>query len=107
MPSDLASADQSTAERSSPGGTCTEMTWKSCAVPRWVTGRPAAVGTPIALLTPGTTVTGTPARRQASISSPPRPKTNGSPPLSLTTNFPLVACEISASLISSCDICRP
>ena len=40
MPSDRASAGQSTVERSSPGGTCTEITWKSCAVPRWVTGRP-------------------------------------------------------------------
>ena len=57
--------------------------------PRWVTGMPAAAGTAIALVMPGTTSTGMPgARRSASTSSPPRPKTNGSPPLSRTTNLP-------------------
>ena len=44
-------------------------------------------GTAIALVTPGTTVTGTPAAAQASTSSPPRPKTYGSPPLSRTTKL--------------------
>ena len=42
-----------------------------------------------ALETPGTTRTATPAATQASISSPPRPKTNGSPPLSRTTDLPV------------------
>ena len=40
------------------------------------------------VVTPGTMVTGTPASTQASTSSPPRPKTYGSPPLSRTTNRP-------------------
>ena len=33
----------------------------SWATPRWVTGMPALAGTATALVTPGTTVTGTPA----------------------------------------------
>ena len=55
-------------------------------MPRWVTGMPAAAGTAIALETPGTTRVVTPAAAQASSSSPPRPKTNGSPPFSRTTD---------------------
>ena len=43
--------------------------------PRWVTGMPAAAGTLTALVTPGTTSTGTPRASQASRSSPPRPNT--------------------------------
>ena len=72
-----------------PGGTCPETTVNSCATPA-VGHRDAgrAPGTAIALVTPGTTVTGTPAAAQASTSSPPRPKTYGSPPLSRTTNLP-------------------
>ena len=35
----------------------------SWATPRWVTGSQTLVGTPTALVTPGTTVTGTPARQ--------------------------------------------
>ena len=38
----------------------------SCATPRWVTGMPASAGAAIELVTPGTTVTGTPAAAQAS-----------------------------------------
>ena len=55
---------------------------------RWVTGMPAAAGAAKAELTPGTTSTSTPARRSASASSPPRPKTNGSPPFRRTTRRP-------------------
>ena len=55
---------------------------------RWVTGIPAAAGTEMALVTPEITRTGTPAFTQAATSSPPRPKTYGSPPLSRTTLFP-------------------
>src|SRR6478672_10860114 len=39
-----------------------------------------AIPYPLLGRTPGTTVTGTPASRQAATSSPPRPNTNGSPP---------------------------
>ena len=49
---------------------------------------PAAAGPAIALETPGTTLTSMPAALQASASSLPRPKTNGSPPLSRTTVRP-------------------
>ena len=58
----------------------------SCATPRWVSGMPASSGTATLLLIPGTTLHSTPASTQASSSSPPRPKMNGSPPLSRTTN---------------------
>ena len=55
------------------------------ASPRWVTGTPANAGAAIALDTPGTISTSMPAARSASISSPPRPNTNGSPHFNLTT----------------------
>ena len=60
---------------------------------------PAADGTAIALDTPGTTRVGIPAAAQASSSSPPRPKTNGSPPLSRTTDCPSRARSIIRSSI--------
>jgi hypothetical protein len=65
---------------------------------------PAAAGTATAEVTPGTTSNGTPACASAEASSPPRPKTNGSPPLSLTTRFPARASAISSALISDCGI---
>ena len=68
---------------------------------------PGGPGTAIALVTPGTTSTGTPAATHASTSSIPRPKTNGSPPLSRTTTRPARACSTSSRLISSCAIDRP
>ena len=52
---------------------------------RCVTGIPAAAGTANADEIPGTIVYSTPARARASASSPPRPNTNGSPPLMRTT----------------------
>ena len=52
-----------------------ETTTKPCVRPRCVTGIPASAGTDTAEVTPGMTRTGTPASRQASHSSPPRPKT--------------------------------
>ena len=56
-------------------------------------------------VTPGTTSNGTPAARSASASSPPRPKTNGSPPLSRTTTaWPVRPCSTSGASISSCVI---
>src|SRR5438874_2722034 len=42
----------------------------------------------MAELTPGSTAKGRPAPARASASSPPRPKTNGSPPFRRTTPFP-------------------
>ncbi len=69
--------------RSAP--TCPVLTWTEVDTPRWVTGMPASAGTEKAEVMPGTTETSTPARRQAWTSSPPRPKTYGSPPLRRTT----------------------
>ena len=68
----------------------------SCAVvimtaplrPRCVTGMDARPGAASAEETPGTISKATPACVSASASSPPRPKTNGSPPLSRTTRRP-------------------
>jgi hypothetical protein len=51
--------------------------------------------------TPGTTSMGIPASAQALASSPPRPKTNGSPPLSLTTVKPFAARRSSRAFVSS------
>src|SRR5258707_218755 len=59
------SSSQFTVDRLSPGATCTDTTWNSCVTPRWVSGTQALAGTPTALVAPGTTGTGTPARRQA------------------------------------------
>ena len=61
---------------------------KALLTSRWVTGMPQEAGTAKALETPGTIRTPIPAATQASISSPPRPKTNGSPPFSRTTDWP-------------------
>src|SRR5215472_6488443 len=96
-----ASAAQSTELRESPGRTCPASTQKPWLIPRWVTGMPAAAGTEVALVIPGTTSTGTPAARHASTSSRPRPNTNGSPPLSRTTARPARACSTSARLMWS------
>ena len=101
VPGPCASAAQSTVAPGCDGSRCADTTAKSCVMPRWVTGIPALAGTATALVTPGTTVTGTPARAQASASSPPRPKTNGSPPLSRTTRWPASARLISTWLIWS------
>ena len=61
----------------------------------------------MALLTPGTTVTGIPASAQASTSSYPRANTNGSPPLRRTTNCPALARSMSTALMASWAIARP
>ena len=60
-----ATASQSISESGCPGGRCPEITVKSWATPRWVTGIPARAGTAIGLVSPGMTVTGTPAARHA------------------------------------------
>ena len=48
-----------------------------------------------------------PVLAQASASSPPRPKTNGSPPFSRTTSRPASACSTSSAFVSSCGTCSP
>src|SRR5574340_88787 len=50
---------------------------------------------------PGTTWNGMPCAARVSISSPPRPKMNGSPPLRRSTRLPSLARRTSSSLISS------
>ena len=57
-----------------------------------------------AAVIPGTTWQATPAARQASSSSPPRPNTKGSPPLSRTTVKPSRAKATSIRSISSCGV---
>ena len=101
VPRSPARASQRTSDAGASGARCPETTVNSCATPRCVTGTPATSGTAIALVTPGTTVTGTPASAQASSSSPPRPKTYGSPPLSRTTTLPARARSTRIRLISS------
>ena len=59
----------------SSGPSCPETTVKRLVIPRAVTGIPAAAGAASALVIPGTTVTSTPAARQAAASSLPRPST--------------------------------
>ncbi len=72
--------------------------------PRCVTGMPAYAGAAIALVMPGTTSNGTPAAMHASASSPPRPKTKGSPPFNRTTDAPVRPRSTSSALIWSCVI---
>ena len=56
---------------------------------------------------PGITLKRMPAAASASSSSPPRPNTKGSPPLSRTTRLPCRACATSAALIDSCGVLAP
>ena len=53
---------------------------------------------------PGTTSNGRPFSSSSSPSSPPRPKTNGSPPLRRTTVLPSFALSTSSWLMSGCFI---
>ena len=85
VPPAAASASQSTSASPFAGSSCPVTTVKCVDRPRWVTGTPAYAGAAMALVMPGTTSNGTPAAASASASSPPRPNTNGSPPLSRTT----------------------
>ena len=100
----VASSAQRTCAAGFVGSSWPVTTAKLAATPRCVTGMPAAASPPIAEVTPGTTVASRPAPASASSSSPPRPKTNGSPPLSRTTRLPARACSTSAALICSCVI---
>ena len=62
VPPTAASAFQSTVDAGSPGATWPDTTVNAWTTPRCVTGMPAAPGTAIALVTPGTTSTGDPGR---------------------------------------------
>ena len=86
VPPTRASASQSTSVRSLAGSSCPVTTVKWVETPRWVTGIPAYAAAPMALVMPGTTSKAMPAAASASASSPPRPNTNGSPPLRRTTH---------------------
>ena len=55
---------------------------------RCVSGMPSSAPMAHALVIPGTTPTSTPTLRKYSASSPPRPKTNGSPPFNRSTFAP-------------------
>ena len=102
-----ASADQSRVLPGWSGGRCAETMVTPWVRLRWVSGMPASAGAAIAELTPGMTVTGTPASAQASSSSPPRPKMKLSPPFSRTTRRPASPCSTSSSLIRSCGVNSP
>ncbi len=68
---------------------------------------PAYAAAPSAAVIPGTTSKGMPLADSESISSPPRPKTNGSPPLRRSTRLPACASSTNSALIASCRIvCR-
>ena len=55
-------------------------------------------------VTPGPTSNATPCSRHSCASSPPRPKTNGSPPLRRTTDLPSRAIATIRRSVSSCSI---
>ena len=89
-------------EASWAGSSCAVITVIPADTPRIVTGIPAAAGAAIDDDTPGTSVTSIPALSSATASSPPRPNTKGSPPLSRTTQSNRRPRSIRISLISSC-----
>ena len=102
VPPARASAAQSVPLASRDGSSCPVTNVTDVATPRWVTGIPAYAAAAIPAVTPGTTSKRTPAAASACASSLPRPKTNGSPPLSRTTRFPSRASRTSSALISAC-----
>ena len=69
-----------------------------------VKGMPAYAATPEAAVTPGTTSNAICWPASVSISSPPRPKMNGSPPFSRTTRLRCRASCTSKSLIDRCGL---
>src|SRR5262249_41025657 len=102
-PSRTAAADASAMETTTPvsGPASLDQSIAAASSARWavmktslpaslrnVRGRPTSAAQPSAAVIPGTTTTGTPAWRRYSNSSPPRPNTKGSPPLSRTTRRP-------------------
>ena len=105
VPPTWASERQSTS--CSPARRWPVTTVNAADIPRWVTGMPAAAGAATDDVMPGTTSNGTPAACRASASSPPRPNTNGSPPLSRTTRLPWRPSSTSRAEIISWGIGRP
>ena len=85
----------------SPSAQCPVTTATLAATFLCVTGIPADAGAASALETPGTTSQGMPASAHANTSSPPRPKTNGSPPFKRTTKLPRSACSTKSAVICS------
>ena len=106
VPVICATASQFTRDFSWPGGRWPETTVTSWLTPRWVSDTPAAAGAEVTEVTPGSTLTGIPASAQAVTSSWPRPKMNGSPPLSRTTLSPAFAFSSMISLIRSWETWR-
>ena len=80
---------------------CPVNTWNDLAKPLCVTGIPAYSGTAIEELIPGTISKGIEYLAISSISSPPLPKTKGSPPFTLATTFPSKAFLANVLFISS------
>ena len=76
-------------------------TWKLRESSLCVTGMPASSGMATAELMPGTSSHSMPASLRARNSSPPRPKTKGSPPLRRTVSSCLPAQSMSRLFISS------
>ena len=83
------------------------MTLKWVETPRWVTGIPTEPAAATELLMPGTTSTSTPCSARKRASSPPRPKTNGSPPFNRTTVLPASASLSSSRFVTDWCVCRP
>ena len=96
-----ASLAQSTLELILEGSSCPVTIATEDEYPRWVRGIPADAGPARADETPGIISNRNFSFINASASSPPREKMNGSPPFSLTTSFPDRACSMSNMLISA------
>ena len=75
-----------------------------CACSRWVSGTPNEVMAAKPAVMPLTTVTVTPAARRFSTSSPPRPNTNGSPPLRRTTVSPSRTAMMVSFSMKACGV---
>ena len=104
MSTAVARRAQSTGARRFSGSSWPVTTAKDYDTVRCVSGMPAYAGTATAELTPGTTSNGTAASTSTSAYSPPRPKTNGSPPFRRTTSRQWRAWWISTALIAPCGI---
>ena len=107
VPPVAASASQSTADSAFVGSSwpVTNETDETCS--RWVTGIPAAPAPATAEVMPGTTSKGMALAARCCISSPPRPKTKGSPPFSRTTVLPALASSTSRRLVYSWEVHSP
>ena len=106
VPPTLASERQSMSGSSARRWPVTTV--KAADTPRWVTGMPPAVGADDRRGDAGDDLERRRRpRRSASASSPPRPNTNGSPPLRRTTRLPCRPSSTSRAEISSCGTALP